>query len=285
MFLSKVKLVVLFLTAQTLIVGGGVWWHAQTVAAAAPQPNEEPPARTTPATDERHNLVDVVSAREGILEYLGTEIVVKAGEKPPPGAFKHEMTLLVTEGDQFDPFPHDDWVTIDGRQYRPLGKREEVRPNKVRIHRVEKWFLPVKEETKVQPGQALALIDPVLAVDELASRLAKLDAAEADRIASEKVRDFHKAQYDTRVDMYRKGSATREEVNEAKGGYDRYVQEMISKGEAVKVAGRELRMAETVLGQHQVRSRVSGVVTKIYKHTGEGVKSLEPVLQVRLEEK
>jgi RNA polymerase sigma factor (sigma-70 family) len=285
MFLSKVKLVVLFLVAQGLIVGGGVWWHAQSVAAAAPQPNDEPPARTAPGSDERRDLVDVVSAREGILEYLGTEIVLKAGEKPPRGAFKHEMTLLVTEGDQFDPLPHDAWVTIDGRQYRPLGKRDEVRPNKVRIHRVERWFLPVKEGTKVQPGQLLGLTDPVLAVDELASRLAKFDAAEADRIASEKIRDFYKVQYDTRVDLFRRASATREELAEAKAGYDRSIQETISKGEAVKVAARELRQAETMLGLHQVRSRVSGVVTKIYKHTGEGVKSLEPVLQVRLEEK
>jgi RNA polymerase sigma factor (sigma-70 family) len=285
MFLSKVKLVVLFLMAQGLIVGGGVWWHAQAVLAGAPQPNGDPPAATAPDKGERGDLVDIASAREGILDYLGNEIVVKPGEKPPPGAFKHEITLLVTEVPPEEKGPKDDWAKIDGKWYRPLGKREEVRPGKVRIHRVEKWFLPVKVGTTVRPGQIVALVDPALAVDELVTKSAKLDAAEAGRIASEKIRDFYRAQWAAREELFRKGAASREEVSEAKGGYDRYAQETITKGEHVKVAARELRQAETLLGLHQVRSRVRGVVTKLYKHPGEGVKSLEAVVQVRLEDK
>ena len=41
--------------------------------------------------------------------------------------------------------------------------------------------------------------------------------------------------------------------------------------------------AVTVLDRQALRSRVCGVVTKVYKHTGEGVKALEPVVQVRHE--
>ena len=225
----------------------------------------------------------VPALHEGQLLFLGTE--VKPGEPVPPDAFRQEVAYLVTEVQPGDTVSPDDLEKIDGKSYRPLGKREPVVPYRVKLVFKEKAFRPVDEGTVVEKGQLLALIDPVTAVDELASRLAKFDAAESDRIASEKIRDFYKAQYDTRVELWRKGSATREEVNEAKAGWDRYTQETISKGEAVKVAARELRQAETVLGLHQIRSRVSGVVRGVYKHPGEGVKALEAVVQVRLEDK
>jgi len=285
MFLSKVKLVVLVLMAQGLIVGGGVWWHAQAVLAGAPPANDDQAARTAPGKDERRDLVDVVSARQGVVDYLGTEITVKLGEKPPPGAFQHKMYFLITEAEADEKEPKEGWITINAKWYRPLRKDEEARPGKVRIHRAEKWFLPVKEGTTVEPGQTLAHVDAALAIDELSTRLAKLEAAEADRVASGKVRDFYRSQLATREDLFRKGSATREEVSEAKISLDRYAQETITKGEQVKVAARELRQAETVLLLHQVRSRVRGVVTKVYKHPGEGVRDLEAVLQVRLEDK
>ncbi len=298
MYLRKMKLTVAMLVALGVIVGGGAWWR-QHAATAAPPGGQDGPARRDPGREapaagredpagqpaadrERRDLVDVASAREGIVQFLGSEVTVKAGEKPPEGAFKHEMVYLVTEvatGER-----QDDWVEIDHKTYRPVRKREELQPNKVRIHRAEKWFVPVKVGERVQPGQLVALIDPALAADELAIKLAKLDAAEADREAVAKTRDETRELWQRADLLYKKGACPLEEVTSARNRYDRAVSDTNSKAEIVKVAERELTMARTALELYQVRSRVRGVVTKIYKHPGEGVKALEPVIQVRLDE-
>jgi RNA polymerase sigma factor (sigma-70 family) len=299
MYLRKMKLTVAFLIALGVIVGGGVWWQ-QHAANAAPA-DKEGPARPAPGPaapagakddpagkpatekEERRNLVDVASPRDGIVQFVGSEITVKPGEKAPPGAFQHEMTYLVTEA-QAGEQKQDDWVTINNKWYRPLTKREEVRANKVRIYRAEKWFLPVKEGTTIKPGQLLALTDPVTAADDLAIKLAKFDAAEAGRVAEEKQRDEYKDRWMRADKLYKQGAGSYEDVTAAKLAYDYHVYETIHKTEDLKVAAGELRMAQTILEMHEVRSKVRGVVTKVTRYAGEGVKSLEPVVQVRLEE-
>ena len=299
MYLRKMKLTVAFLIALGVIVGGGVWWQ-QHAANAAPA-DKEGPARPAPGPaapagakddpagkpatekEERRNLVDVASPRDGIVQFVGSEITVKPGEKAPPGAFQHEMTYLVTEA-QAGEQKQDDWVTINNKWYRPLTKREEVRANKVRIYRAEKWFLPVKEGTTIKPGQLLALTDPVTAADDLAIKLAKFDAAEAGRVAEEKQRDEYKDRWMRADKLYKQGAGSYEDVTAAKLAYDYHVYETIHKTEDLKVAARELRKAQTELEMHEVRSKVRGVVTKVSRYAGEGVKALEPVLQVRLEE-
>ncbi|HKI35243.1 MAG TPA: sigma-70 family RNA polymerase sigma factor [Gemmataceae bacterium] len=301
MFLRKCKLAVAALIALGVIGGGGAWWHQHAATAAPPCPKDEP-ARSAPgpavpagvkedpagkpATDkeERRDLVDVANPREGIVLFVGSEVAVKSGEKPPTGAFQHEMTYLVTVADD-EKAPQADWEIIGGKWYRPLHKRDELRPNKVRLHRAEKWFLPLKEGAAVQPGQLVALIDPSLAVDDLSIKLAKLDAAEADRASSERAREDYKERWLRADQLYKQGAGSKEDATAPKLSYDRSVYETISKTEGVKVAAREARMAATILEMYEVRSKVRGVVTKVTRHAGEGARSLDAVVQVRLDEK
>jgi RNA polymerase sigma factor (sigma-70 family) len=288
MFLKKLKLAAALLVALGAIVGGGVWLLEHAATAAPPQvpPQvKDEPVKPPPAKEERRDLVEVASPRSDILLFLGSEIKVKPGEKPPPGAFKQEMTYLIMEVPAGEKGPQEDWVKINDKWYRPVNKGDEVQPNRVKVHRGEKWFLPVKEGTAVQEGQLLALIDPSLAVDDVSIALAKLNAAEADRVAAEKTRDEAKKRWERAEMLFRKGSEAIENVQTAQLAYERYVSETVSKTESVKVAAGELKKAQTTLGMHEVRSRVRGVVTKVYKHPGEGVKPLEAVVQVRLDEK
>jgi WD40 repeat protein len=219
----------------------------------------------------------VPAMREGQLLFLGTE--VKSGDRPPQ-AIPQDMYFLVTEVQPDDKVSPGELFQIGGKQYRHLGQYEEVRPNKVKLHHVQKWFVKVDEGTRVKKGDLLGLVDPVLVVDELRIKVAKFDAADADRIGSEKIRDFYKAQWAAREELFRKGAASREEVAEARAGYDRYSQETISKGEAVKVAARELRQTETLLQLHEIRSKIDGRVKRPIKFTGESVHSLDPVLDM-----
>jgi RNA polymerase sigma factor (sigma-70 family) len=305
MYLRKMKLTVAFVIAVGVIVGGGVWWrqHAANAAPggkeelAKPGPGPEAPAGPRddpagkPASDkgERRDVIDVASPRDGIVQFVGTEIILKPGEKPPDGAFQQETTYLVTEATPDDMRPlkarPDDWAKIDDKWYRPLGRREEIRPGKVRIHRAEKWFVPLKKGDAVKPGQLLAVTDPSLAVDELAIKLAKLDTAEAERAAEEKQRDEYRERWARADALYKKGASSFEDMTAAKLAYDYHVYETVHKQEDVKVAARELRKAQTELEMHEVRSKVRGVVAAVDRYAGEGVKALDPIVRVRLDDK
>ncbi len=155
MYLRKMKLGVAFVIALGVIVGGGAWWR-QHAASAAPVGKEErakqapapappdgardDPAGKQPASDKSENrdLVDAASSRDGIVQFVGTEIELKPGEKPPDGAFKAETTYLVTEVTPDEKGPQDGWAKLDGKWYRPLGRRDDPVPNKVRLYRAER---------------------------------------------------------------------------------------------------------------------------------------------------
>jgi hypothetical protein len=301
MYLRKMKWSIAVVIALGVIIGGGVWWQ-QHAAQAAP-PGKEQPAKPAPgpaapagaredpagkpATDkeERRDLVDAASPRDGIVHFVGTEITLKPGEEPPAGAFQAETSYLVIEVQPGEEGPKEGWVKISEKWYRPLAKREEMRPNRMRLHRAQRWFVPLTEGDAVKPGQLLAMTDADVAADEVAIKLAKYDAAEAERAAEEKQRDEYKERQQRAYELYKRGAGSYEDYTAAKLAYEYHVFEAIHMLEALKVAGRELSKARTELELHEVRSKVSGVVTRIERRAGEGVKALDPVVRVRLEAK
>jgi RNA polymerase sigma factor (sigma-70 family) len=200
------------------------------------------PAVGAPAPDENKNLAEVPSPRDGILVLIGTDI--NDGEDVP-----RERIVKVKVGDAT-------------KQYRRLRVGDTV-----------------------EEGQLLARVDDRLARDEVEIKKTKVNAAKADFAASEKTRDEAKERYDTLVKMHRgaaPGSAPYEEVRGGRLTWDRYYLEAISKGEAIKTAELEWKQAQTKLEMHEIRSRVRGVIRKIYKHPGEAVRALEPVFQIEL---
>jgi WD40 repeat protein len=250
----------------------GSWPRVVAVAPRAVIPG----ARLSPIRSPR-----VSSLRDGELLFLATPVHVKADEHPPPGAFQYAMPYLVTEveAEADAGKPHPDWVKMDGKWYRPLEQGDEARPNKVRLYRRPTWFLPVDEGTRVQERQVLGLIDPRTAVDALSSKLAKLDADEADRLAAERTRDEARERWMRADTLWHKGAGSMEDATGAKLTWERYIYETTSKTEAVKVAATELREAETALEQHVIRSKVNGQVRQVLRHQGEAVKNLDPVLE------
>jgi WD40 repeat protein len=222
--------------------------------------------------------IQVPSMRDGKLLFVGTEIKLKNGEPLPPDVIKREIVYLVTEVQADETLPPEKQILLDGKRYRPLMPLEDVQPKKVRTRREERYFLPIDEGTAIKDGQLLALLDPSLAIDELNSKLAKMEAAEAERVASEYIREYYRAKYDMLVNL--KTAATKDEVNEARAGWERYKQEVVSKGEEVKVAARELRQTETILELHAIRSTMNGQVKQLVRKGGEAVHNLEPVLEM-----
>lgn len=178
----------------------------------------------------------------------------------------------------------------------PSGKRTGVAADPIVIHEcrlttIDKQDVPslrtgVVLIFKVKPGdvvkaeELLAELDDRLAVAELDIKKAKIKAAEADYQASKDTRDEAKNRYDTQVKLYARNATSLEEVRAAKLAWDRYLSEAGAKKEGVSVSEAEKKQSEVVLEMHKLRSKVPGVVTRIYKQPGEAVKEQDTVMQI-----
>jgi len=149
------------------------------------------------------------------------------------------------------------------------------------VKKYRRW----KEGDRVEEGQLLARLDDRLARDEVAIRIAKLKVAEADYQAVQKTKTEAESRLRTALELFKKGALSGEEVRGAQLTYDRYVSEEISKQQAIEVANREVKQAETLLEMYEIRSPVRGMIKVIYKHKGEAAKNLEPVFQIEIADK
>jgi RNA polymerase sigma factor (sigma-70 family) len=233
MLLTKLKVVAALLLAVSVFGTGALLLNQ----GAGPQP-----ASAAPTPDEKQNLAEVPSLRDGVILVIGTEI--KDGEDVPAN-----------------------------------------RVVKVEVGGAMKKYRRLRVGDTIEERQLLGRVDDQLARDELDIKKTKLNAAKAEYEASIKGREEAKQRYETLVKLYRgatPGSAAYEEVRQAKFQADHYYYEAISKGEAIKIAELEVKQTQTTLAMHEIRSRVRGVIRKIYKHPGEAVKNLEPVFQIEL---
>jgi len=139
----------------------------------------------------------------------------------------------------------------------------------------------LKEGDIVEPDEILGRIDDRLALDEKSSKENKLKAAEADEGLAVKTKEEALARYDTQKDLYKRKATSLEDLRAAKLGWEKYVADEAQKKAAVGVANAELQQTKTVVELHEIRSKIGGQVKAIYKHKGEEVKNLEPILLIR----
>lgn len=161
-----------------------------------------------------------------------------------------------------------------------IGENEEVPPDRL-IERGGKRYRKLMEGDTVKIGQLLAQLDDRLARDEWASKKAKIVAAEADHAASDAAQKESRTRYETGLKLGK--AMPKEELNERKLVWDKYTYEAKSKKEAIELARLEANQAQTVVGMHEIRSSIDGVIKTIYKNPGEAVKSepsFESVFQI-----
>jgi RNA polymerase sigma factor (sigma-70 family) len=240
MFLTKVRIVVMVVLLLSAVGVGAGGVAYHTLAGEPGKASGNPAAGRAPDGDDSRVLIQIPSRVDGVLVLVGTEI--QEGETVPPGR-------VVT-------------VKLGGE---------------------EKKYRRLRVGDKVEEGQLLARLDDALARDEVAIKKQKLEAAKADEIVSVKTRDEAEERYRTAQRLMSGGAknvVSMEDVRAAKLTWDRYFYEEISKREAIKQSEAELNPALTMLKFHEIHSPVRGVITKIYKHVGEGVRAYEPVFQV-----
>jgi multidrug efflux pump subunit AcrA (membrane-fusion protein) len=182
------------------------------------------------------------------------------------------------------PSPRDGILVLVGTE---IKEGEQVPPEDtvtLKVGSEKKTYRRLAEGDTVEEGQLLAKVDDRLARADLAIKLARIEAAEADFMATRKTKEeaakrleVLKAQ-EARV----RGSVSQEEMRAAQLAVDRYGEEENARKAAIVCARTDLASAQLVVEMHEIRSPVRGVIRTIYKQRGEGVKSLEPVMQLQI---
>jgi WD40 repeat protein len=287
------------------VVHGGEAHAAESQAPATPDPGQPPIVGAVPSIvipEGRIAAIDkqeVPSQRDGQLLFIGTEVTPdEASKLPDDMVVRYKIGYLVIRlrpGEKEEKkIPSNQILQMpdlannsDGRkdEYRRLEEDDRIPPgSKVVVKKEERFFKRLREGDEVREGQLLGLVNPSLALDDLYIKVAKLDASAADENTSIKTRDEAEQRYMTNFKLYQGGHAvvSLEEVRASKLAWDRYIYEVISKGQAINVAAAELKQAQTTLEMHSLRSKVRGSarIKVIYKHKGDAVKNLDPVMQI-----
>lgn len=230
---------------------------------------------------------EIPSERDGKLVVVGLEVPLGEEGKVPAGTLvpNVRMSSLLVEMNPADwqKVTPADRVEKNGKLYRRYHSYEnsaELEPGKVEIETLTKNFRELQDGDMIKPGQLVALVNPVLTVDEVGIRIHKLTVAEAERSSAEKTAKEYKEKYHTSAKLLADRAGTQENARMDKLGWDRYVEEERAKKATIGQTQRELSGAVTQLAMHEIRPNVGGRVKKVYRHTGEPAKTLEPVLKI-----
>jgi multidrug efflux pump subunit AcrA (membrane-fusion protein) len=175
---------------------------------------------------------------------------------------------------------------LPDKEFNDKAKLDPDRDVVVKVGDTKKVFRKLKVGDKVEAGQMLALIDPVLALDDLAIFKSRVESAKAEYDTAAMTRDEALKRYERlkKLKADNVGAVSEEEIRSAQGIYGRHVAEMAGKAPVVKTAELEMNRAMTVVRQFEVRTGVKGVVTHIHVRPGEAVKKFEPVIRIKIAE-
>jgi WD40 repeat protein len=157
-------------------------------------------------------------------------------------------------------------------------------PHKIALAREFRPVRKLQVGDHVKAKQLLALVSPKKAFDDVTMKVAKLDAADFDKKASEKKRDEYDRRYRSQLRQNQTvpGSVPKDELEATRLQRDNYDYESKTKGATVTEAQRALNAVLTDLRMHEIRAAIDGDVKVIYKnHQGDAVKPLEAVLQIQ----
>jgi WD40 repeat protein len=250
-------------------------------ATGGPQPLVIQDARLLPV-----ELQDVPAEHDGKLLFLGTE--VRPGEVVPKDKLlEYEVSILVVEESTWADVEPKDRITDPTdpkRLYRRVRPTDALLAGQTSIVLQKLQFRKLDVGDRVRAGQLLGIINPELALADLAIKQSKVEGADAERKTSHAMKEESKRRL-ALLDGLRSRAGiravTEEDYGIARVTVERYTQEEVSKAAAGRQASRELSAALTTLNLHMVRASIDGVIKNVYKRRGEATKNLDPVLQIQ----
>jgi WD40 repeat protein len=170
-----------------------------------------------------------------------------------------------------------------GPVYRRWQEGDPLTAGRVELVFEQKLMRKLQEGEWVHKDQLLALMDPTVQVNEVATKVGKMDAAEAEFRAAIKTKDeaIRRFQASERINSTLPSAIATDQLEADRLNAARYAEEQNVKDVARKVAAEELAAANTILKLHEIRASISGVIMTIYKRPGESVKNLDQVMQIQ----
>jgi WD40 repeat protein len=229
---------------------------------------------------------EVYTEKEGVISFLGTD--VQPGETVPedkklPDA---ELGFLAVPVGANEDIPESEKFRFEGNPtwYRRAKESDQLEPGKVVLSREIRQVRKLKFGDWVKRGQLLALINPRKSFDDVSIKVAKLEGANNDRLASRKKKEEYHRRYLSMMEQNRRqpGSVPKDELMQTLLQKENFEFEEKLKASEVTSKQRELNAALTDLRMHEVRAAIDGKVRQIYKnHQGEAVKAYELLLQLQ----
>jgi WD40 repeat protein len=230
-----------------------------------------------------------------MVPFLARKIDPKAANAPPEDQW---YFLSPAEGFRFPEAFNQarvgaaDWAkwraNPDRKFYVRWQEGDPLEPKQVDLVAFErKIFHKLNEGDWVKKGQLVALVDPTVQVNDVSSKVWKMETAESEYQAAIKTKEeaIRRASESEKLWAKGKGFISEDTYRADLLNRDRYIEEEKGKDAARRVATEELSASLTILKQHHIRTSIAGVVQLIYKHPGESVKTLDPVLQIQNPEK
>jgi RNA polymerase sigma factor (sigma-70 family) len=230
---------------------------------------------------EQTRAAEVVSECEGKLIFVGTEIkpgeVVADGKLVEPDPWFSFLAVEAQPGDvgAFQ-IPHDPSKIF----YRRWREGDQPEPGKCVVFRQAGRIRKLQVGDKVQRGDLVAVVNPAVALNDLAIALAEFDAADAEFRAAGKSKELAQVRYEA-YSRATPGSISKDEMLKAQLEALKGVEDEKVKQAAVRAAQAKLNKAATTMQMHEIRSAVSGVVTAIDKKPGEMVRNGDAILHLR----
>ncbi len=228
---------------------------------------------------------EVSSEKEGTLLFIGTEM--RDGEMVPPhkqlpAAQLGFLALPVgdnpIEGENCFQFPNEKtW-------YRRARATDDLKPNQVRLASIKRQVRKLQVGDRVTRGQLLALVNPAKSFDQVAEKVAKLNAVEIARQAAAE----QEYEYKRRLNNYlatnrsQPRAIAEDSIQETRLQMVKFGSEKKVKEAEILEAQSALRAALTDLKLHEVHAAIDGHIKEIYKnHQGDAVKPSEKVLEIQ----
>ncbi len=231
-------------------------------------------------------MQDVPAEHDGKLLFLGTEI--RPGEEvPKEKLLEYDVSILVVPVTTWTDVDPKDRISDPGNPkqlYRRVRPTDELAPGTTSIMHLKLQFRKLDIGDRVKAGQLLGIINPDLALADLAIKQSKVEGAEAERRTSYAMCEESKRRLALLDGLRSKAgvrAVTEEDYGIARVTVERYFQEEVSKRAAGRQAARELSAALTTLNMHMIRASIDGVIKAVYKRRGEATKNLDPVLQIQ----
>jgi len=231
-------------------LGGPLYAPVQLAKLPEETPRGSEPLVIDPCHVVARQTQDVSSPREGHLLFIGQDVTDQA--PAPPDQMRPVQLVKIFDGQQ-----------------------ELIRK-----------FRPLEEGDIVEPRQVVAVVNPWMAARELESKKVKVKQAVADHKATgsmlEEAKNRHAKLLRLRGTTGNQGVSDLD-IGEALMMVAKLGGEEVVKKEAINGAKEEQYQAELLLSQYYLDSKLfgKGVVKKIYKHNGEGLKPQETVLELQ----